>query len=98
VLASNPSTKSAIDGLKRLSVSSAALNVPADPVRKIKRSEKPAQAPPVHQAPPVYHSAVQPRSSQEEIECEQARHADPVGQYADYPCWAREALSRRLRR
>jgi tetratricopeptide (TPR) repeat protein len=104
VLSSNPSTKSAIDGLKRLSSPSAALNVPADPVRKVKRIAKPAQAPPVHhappthQAPPVYHSAVQPRFSQEEIECEQARHADPVGQYADYPCWAREALSRRLRR
>ena len=86
VLSSNPSMKSAIDGLRRLGVSSSALNVPADAVRKAKRSPKP------------HHDAVQPRSSQEEIECERARHADPVGQYAGYPCWAREALSRRLRR
>jgi hypothetical protein len=25
---------------------------------------------------------------------ERARHADPTGQYATYPCWAREAFSR----
>jgi len=39
--------------------------------------------------------AVQPRTySREEIECERARHEDPAGVYAGFPCWAREAFGR----
>lgn len=79
-LSSNPSRKSAIDGLSRLGVSSSALNAPADAARQAKRSAKP------------HHYAVQPRYSQQEIECERARHADAAGHYAGYPCWARAAL------
>jgi hypothetical protein len=29
-----------------------------------------------------------------EAECARARHEDPTGVYAGYPCWAREALGR----
>jgi tetratricopeptide (TPR) repeat protein len=86
VLSSNPSMKSAIDGLMRLGASSSALNAPADATPKVKRSAQPN------------HHAGQPRYSREELECERARNLDPVGRYAGYPCWAREALSRRERR
>jgi tetratricopeptide (TPR) repeat protein len=86
VLSGNPSMQSALDGLRRLSVSSAALNAPADAARKIKRRAKP------------HHYVAQPRDPQEEIECERARDADPAGHYAAYPCWAREALSQGNRR
>jgi hypothetical protein len=30
-----------------------------------------------------------------EAECARARHADPSGQFARYPCWAREAFGPR---
>jgi hypothetical protein len=33
-----------------------------------------------------------PRYSREQVECERARHEDPSGVYAGYPCWAREAF------
>lgn len=37
----------------------------------------------------------QPRPIAREVaECERARHEDPTGRYAGYPCWAREALGR----
>ena len=85
VLSSNPSMKSAIDGLGRLGVSSSALNAPADAGRQAKRSAK-------------SHAYAAPRSSLEEIECERARHADVAAHYGRYPCWAREALSPRGRR
>jgi hypothetical protein len=39
-----------------------------------------------HQAPP--------RDQREAIECERAQHEDPTGQYATFPCWAREAFSK----
>jgi hypothetical protein len=32
------------------------------------------------------------RFTREQVECERARHEDPSGVYAGYPCWAREAL------
>jgi tetratricopeptide (TPR) repeat protein len=86
VLSSNPSMKSAIDGLKRLGVLSSAPNAPADAAGKAKRSAK------------SYHYAAEPRDAREELECERARNLDPVGRYASYPCWAREALGRRERR
>jgi hypothetical protein len=36
-----------------------------------------------------------PRYLSERAVCEaRAQHADPSGQYAGYPCWAREAFSR----
>jgi tetratricopeptide (TPR) repeat protein len=86
ILSSNPSMTLAIDGLGRLGVSLSALNAPADAAPKAKRSTKP------------HHYVAQPRHPREEIECERARNTDPVGRYAGYPCWAREALSRRERR
>jgi tetratricopeptide (TPR) repeat protein len=86
LLSGNPSMKSAIDGLKRLSVSAAALKAPADAARKAKDSPR-----------PQYYAA-QPSYTQEEIECERARAADPAGLYGGYPCWAREALSQGNRR
>jgi hypothetical protein len=36
-----------------------------------------------------------PQQSREEVECERARFFDPTGEFASYPCWAREALSKR---
>jgi tetratricopeptide (TPR) repeat protein len=80
LLSRNRSMKSAIDGLKRLNVS-AAPTVAAVAARIAKRSPRPQ------------HDAAQPRYTREEIECERAQQADPVGHYAGYPCWAREALS-----
>lgn len=32
--------------------------------------------------------------SRQEVECERARHEDPTGAYAEYPCWAREVFGR----
>jgi hypothetical protein len=37
----------------------------------------------------------EPRYSREVVECERAKHADPTGTYAGFPCWAQEALSPR---
>jgi hypothetical protein len=58
-----------------------ALNSPADAARKYKRSTKPAQ----HYS--YYRN--------EDPACEaRARHEDPTGVYAGFPCWAREAFAR----
>jgi hypothetical protein len=32
------------------------------------------------------------RYSRQQVECERARHADPSGVYAGFPCWARDAF------
>jgi tetratricopeptide (TPR) repeat protein len=86
VLSDNPSMQSAVDGLGRLGGSSSAPSAPADAARTAERGAKP------------HYYAAQPRYSQEGVECERAREADPSGYYGGYPCWAREALSRRGRR
>jgi tetratricopeptide (TPR) repeat protein len=86
VLSTNPSMQSAIDGLERLGGSSAAPSAPADAARTAERSVKP------------HYYAAQPRYSRDGGECERARQEDPSGYYGAYPCWAREALSRRGRR
>jgi tetratricopeptide (TPR) repeat protein len=85
VLTSNPSAKSAIDGLSRLGVSAAAVKSSSDANRKTKRSES-AQL----DTPPTGRS-------KEDVECERAQHADPSGAYAKYPCWARAAFGSRAR-
>ena len=33
-----------------------------------------------------------PRFSREEVECMRARHEDPTGDFAGYPCWAGAAF------
>jgi hypothetical protein len=63
----------------------------ADAVRRTNRTEtKQAESKQVagHRHHPRYR-----RPTREEVECERAAWADPTGQYAGYPCWAREALS-----
>jgi tetratricopeptide (TPR) repeat protein len=85
VLSKSPSTKSAIDGLKRLGVSSSALEASADAVSKDKSGLK------VHQFAPSSGY------SREEVECERAQHSDPAGQFDSYPCWARSAFTSRRR-
>jgi hypothetical protein len=40
------------------------------------------------------HAAQARYLSRQAIECERARHEDPSGVYASYPCWAREACGR----
>jgi hypothetical protein len=56
-----------------------ALDSTADAARKSKRSAKPQYS---HQ-PKV------------DVACEErARHEDPTGQFASFPCWAREAFAR----
>ena len=56
-----------------------ALNLPADAAHKSKRSAKPPYA-------------YQPKVN---LACEErARAEDPTGQFASYPCWAREAFAR----
>jgi hypothetical protein len=32
------------------------------------------------------------RYSRQQVECERARHEDPSGAYAGYPCWAQGAF------
>jgi hypothetical protein len=54
------------------------VNAPADAARKYKRSSE-------------RHYYYVPKR---EAECARARHEDPTGVYASYPCWAREALGR----
>lgn len=59
------------------------LNTTADAAQKGRRIAGPMY----YTAPPSYLS--------ERAVCEaRAQHADPSGQYAGYPCWAREAFSR----
>jgi tetratricopeptide (TPR) repeat protein len=87
VLSSNPSMQSAIDGLGRLGGSSSALDAPADAGRTTERGPK-----------PHYYAAQPPGYPPEGIECERAQQSDPSGSYGGYPCWAREALTRRGRR
>jgi hypothetical protein len=37
----------------------------------------------------------QPRpDAKEQVECAGARHEDPTGSFAGYPCWARESFAR----
>jgi tetratricopeptide (TPR) repeat protein len=88
VLAGNASMASAIDGLKRLSASPSALHAPATAVRKAKSRAKAH----LYTAPRAAAPETTQRDPQTEIECERARHLDPAGQYAGYPCWARGAL------
>jgi hypothetical protein len=62
--------------------STCALQGPADAAaRKANRSAK------------TQYQTARPQSPREQAECERARHRDPAGQLAGYPCWAREALS-----
>jgi hypothetical protein len=38
--------------------------------------------------------ATQPRpNAKEQVECARARHEDPTGSFAGYPCWARETFA-----
>jgi tetratricopeptide (TPR) repeat protein len=78
MLSGNPSLKSAIDGLRRLGVSPP--TTPAVAASEAERSARPQ------------HDPAPPRYSREQLECERAQYADPSGQYASYPCWARAAL------
>jgi hypothetical protein len=57
-----------------------------DGARKYRRSAEPSY--------PYYSYGPQSRFTREEIECERARHEDPSGRYAGYPCWAGEAFGR----
>jgi tetratricopeptide (TPR) repeat protein len=83
LLSKNPSMKSATDGLARLGVSPS--SAPAGAAGETERSARPQ------------HDAAPPRRSREQIECERAQYADPSGQYAGYPCWARAALGPGIR-
>lgn len=62
-----------------------ALSPDADAARKYKRGAE---------ADYPYGYNASPRSSREQVECERARHEDPSGRYAGYPCWAGEAFGR----
>jgi hypothetical protein len=61
------------------------LGTPADAARK-RTAKQPYK--PSYVAKPRY------QSYREEIECERARHEDPTGEFASYPCWAREVFGR----
>ena len=47
-------------------------------------------------AKPVSTSYAQQRYKdyREQLECERARYEDPTGEFAGYPCWAREMFGR----
>jgi hypothetical protein len=40
------------------------------------------------------HDAQSRHLARQQVECERARHEDPSGVYAAYPCWAREVFGR----
>jgi hypothetical protein len=61
----------------------------ADAARKYRR----APGPPYYYAPPNNYYAP-PAISERQVCEERAFAADPSGQYAGYPCWAREAFGR----
>lgn len=44
-------------------------------------------------AKPRDHAAQQRSNAKEEVECARARHEDPTGSFAGYPCWARESFA-----
>jgi hypothetical protein len=65
-----------------------ALTSTADAARRSPRGPGYYYAPPSYYAPP-------PSVLNERLVCEErAQAADPSGQYAGYPCWAREAFGR----
>ena len=65
-----------------------ALDATAQEASKSKRSAKQSQS----------HKAKKVSRSKAETACEaRARQEDPTGQYASYPCWAREAFARGAR-
>jgi hypothetical protein len=65
-----------------------AMTSTADAARKSKRG--PAKS--YYYVPPGYGQSA--RYQRESVECERARNEDPAGQYAGYPCWAREIFAR----
>lgn len=61
-----------------------ALDSTADAARKFKRGAKPS-----------YSYKLKVHRPKADVVCaERARHEDPSGQFASYPCWAREAFAR----
>jgi hypothetical protein len=67
-----------------LAAGSFTLSLPADAARKTKRNAK-----------PPYYATQEHYRLRERLACEErARHEDPTGRYAAYPCWAREAFGR----
>jgi hypothetical protein len=69
----------------------AALTSSADAARRDKR----IPGPPYYYAPPNSYYAPPSAALRERQVCEErAFAADPSGQYAGYPCWAREAFGR----
>jgi hypothetical protein len=58
-----------------------ALDTPADAARKRAATQQ-------------GHAAPSRASQKAQVECERARHEDPTGSYAAFPCWAREAFAR----
>jgi hypothetical protein len=64
-----------------------ALTSSADAARRPPRSSGYSYAPPAYAPTP-------PALSERQVCEERAQAADPSGQYAGYPCWAREAFGR----
>jgi Ni/Co efflux regulator RcnB len=57
-------------------------------------SDATAQADRKRAAKPRDHAAQHHANPKANAECERARHEDPTGSFAAYPCWAREAFAR----
>ncbi len=71
-----------------------ALTSSADAARKYRRGPGPSLGPSYYYAPPSYN-APQSSALRDRIVCEErAQAADPSGQFAGYPCWARETFGR----
>jgi hypothetical protein len=64
-----------------------ALDTPADAARK-RTAKQPYKS--SYAAKPRY----QYQDYREQVECERARNEDPTGEFASYPCWARETFAR----
>jgi hypothetical protein len=62
----------------------------ADAARRSPR----APGPSYYNAPPTYYAPPPNALSERQVCEERAQAADPTGQYAGYPCWAREAFGR----
>jgi hypothetical protein len=57
-------------------------------------SDATAQADRKRAAKPRDYAARQHSNANGEVECARARHEDPTGSFAGYPCWARESFAR----
>jgi hypothetical protein len=63
-----------------------ALDTPADAARKRAATKQTYKS--------AYAAKSRYKDYREQVECERAVNEDPSGEFANYPCWAREVFAR----